>query len=52
MKRSRTNTTLQALVLFNDKQFVEAARVLADSVLEEGVMSSIDDTARVQQAFR
>ena len=33
MKRSRTNTPLQALVTLNDEQFVEAARGFAQSII-------------------
>ncbi|MFG0255383.1 MAG: DUF1553 domain-containing protein, partial [Rhodopirellula sp. JB053] len=46
VKRSRTNTPLQALVLLNDVQFVEAARALAEQVL-----STSDQTARIDDAF-
>lgn len=47
-QRQRTNTPMQALVLLNDPQFVEASRVLAERVLREE--EQLD--ARIGLAFR
>ncbi|MCC6409503.1 MAG: DUF1553 domain-containing protein [Planctomycetes bacterium] len=47
-RRSTTNTPLQALVLFDDPQFVECARSLAAVALRE----SGDRDARVERVFR
>ena len=49
VRRARTNTPLQALVLLNDVQFFEAARKFAERVLREGG-ASVDE--RITFAFR
>jgi len=49
VRRARTNTPLQALVLMNDVQFVESARKFAERVMNDGG-ASIDE--RVTFAFR
>ncbi len=47
-RRQSTNTPIQALVLLNDIQFVESARVLGERMLREG---GTDDAQRVRYAF-
>ena len=49
IRRARTNTPLQALVLLNDPTYVEAARKLAERVIEIGQESN---EARLQALFR
>jgi hypothetical protein len=47
--RTVTNTPLQALVLLNDPQFVEAARKLAERIMKEG---GDTDDSRATWAYR
>ena len=49
INRENTNTPLQALVLLNDKQFVEASKILAQRVQNEGG-DSIE--GQISYAFR
>jgi len=49
VRRSRTNTPLQALVLMNDEQYVEAARHLASRMIHHGGSTP---TERIVFAFR
>ena len=49
VRRSRTNTPLQALVLLNDPTYIEASRKLAERVIKEG---GPDVDGRIAFAFR
>lgn len=49
VRRARTNTPLQALTLWNEPGYLEAARQLGTRMLREG---GADDSARVAFAFR
>jgi hypothetical protein len=49
VRRARTNTPLQALILMNDPTYVEASRKLAERILSEG---GADAEVRIAFAFR
>jgi len=49
IRRQSTATPLQALVLMNDPQFVEAARLLAERMLLEG---GSEDGSKIRYGFR
>jgi hypothetical protein len=48
VKRSQTNTPLQALVMMNDPTVWEASRVLAQNLLKE----KSDEKLKIEKAFR
>src|SRR5207248_2366012 len=49
VERTRSNTPQQALVLLNDPEYVEAARVLAERIVREG---GKDTDSRLRFAYR
>ncbi len=52
VRRARTSTPLQALVMLNDEQILEAARVLAGQVLQDGREHGKKTEEEIATAFR
>ncbi len=48
VKRLRTNTPLQALIMMNDPSILESSRVFAEKL----ILSKLDDRQRIEAAFR
>lgn len=48
VRRSRTNTPLQALILMNDPTYIEASRILAEKLLQH----ETTDASRFRKLFR
>jgi hypothetical protein len=49
VRRQNTNTPMQALIMLNDPQYVEAARILGERMMKEGG-EKVDD--QIQHGFR
>ena len=49
VKRRQTSTPLQALVLLNDPQFIEASYILAENIIEE---TGADSEEQLKKAFQ
>ena len=52
VRRGKTNTPLQALVMMNDPTVLEASRVLAQRLLASKTKTIATDEARLTTAFR